>query len=71
MINFTKNIENLATFDVVVIGGGVAGVGAAIEAARQGARVAIIEKSQTLGGMITAGHVSPPLGNFVKNTIWN
>lgn len=69
MITFHKNVEKLGSYDVVVVGGGVAGIGAAIEAARQGANVVIIEKTQTLGGMITAGHVSPPLGNFVKNTM--
>ena len=68
-MNYCKNIEQLAMFDVVVIGGGVSGVGAAIEAARQGAKVAIIEKTQALGGMMTSGHVSPPLGQFVENTM--
>lgn len=37
-------------FDVVVLGGGFAGVGAAIGAAREGARVVIIEKSNNFGG---------------------
>lgn len=69
MISYNKNLENLGNYDVVVVGGGVAGIGAAIEASRQGASVAIIEKSLTLGGMLTSGHVSPPLGNFVKNTM--
>ena len=69
MINYNKSVENIGEFDVVVIGGGVAGIGAAIEASRQGAKVLIVEKNMTLGGMITSGHVSPPLGNFVKNTM--
>lgn len=69
MLELTKNLESMGDYDVVVVGGGVAGVGAAIEAARQGARVLIVERSETLGGMLTAGHVSPPLGNFVKNTM--
>lgn len=69
MLNFSKQIEIIANYDVVVIGGGVSGIGAAIEAARQGARVIILERSGILGGMLTAGHVSPPLGHYVKNTL--
>ena len=69
MIDFQKQLECVGSYDVVVAGGGVAGIGAAIEAARQGAKVLILEKTGLLGGMLTAGHVSPPLGNFVKNTM--
>lgn len=69
MINFQKTLENLSEFDVAVIGGGVSGIGAAIECARQGVKVLLIERTGSLGGMLTAGHVSPPLGGFVKNTM--
>ena len=43
--------------DVVVVGGGVAGVAAAVAAARSGAKVILIEKSIVLGGLATLGHV--------------
>ena len=43
------------TADVVVCGGGPAGIGAAIEAARSGARVVLIEHAGFLGGTWTAG----------------
>ena len=69
MIDFNKTVENIGEFDVVVVGGGVAGVGAAIEASRQGVKVLVVEKSMTLGGMMTSGHVSPPLGGYEKNTM--
>ena len=49
-------VEVLPGYDVVVAGGGTAGVVAAIAAARQGARVMLIERYGYLGGMITAGH---------------
>jgi fumarate reductase flavoprotein subunit len=39
-------------FDVVVIGGGTAGIPAAIFAADRGARVALIEKGPTVGGTL-------------------
>jgi len=38
------------TFDVVVVGGGGAGLAAAIEAAEAGARVVLLEKNAVLGG---------------------
>ncbi len=43
--------------DVAVVGGGIAGVAAALAAARQGVRVALIEKQFGLGGLATLGHV--------------
>lgn len=45
-------------FDVVVAGGGVAGIAAAVEAARCGKSVAIIEKTTQLGGLATNGIVN-------------
>ncbi len=44
-------------FDVVVAGGGPAGIGAALSAARAGARVAVIEATGAFGGMGTTGLV--------------
>ncbi|MBN1670186.1 MAG: FAD-dependent oxidoreductase [Kiritimatiellae bacterium] len=44
-------------YDVVVVGGGVAGVSAAIAAARSGASVCLMEKTVTLGGLATLGNV--------------
>ena len=43
--------------DVVVVGGGLAGVAAAVAAAREGMTVTLIEKTIVLGGLATAGHV--------------
>lgn len=45
--------------DVLVVGAGPAGVGAAIAAARAGASVTIVEEGGKLGGMWTLGLVSP------------
>ncbi len=43
--------------DVVVVGGGAAGFAAAVAAARAGARVALVEKDGSLGGLFTNGMV--------------
>ena len=45
--------------DVLVVGGGPAGVCAAICAARLGARVLLVEQGGSCGGMATAGLVGP------------
>lgn len=47
-------------YDVIVIGGGTAGVVAAIQAGRAGARTLLVEKTGMLGGTITSGGVSFP-----------
>lgn len=43
--------------DVLVCGGGVAGISAALAAARQGKKVTLLEKQFMLGGLATAGLV--------------
>ena len=47
-------------WDVLVLGGGTAGVVAAIQAARLGARTLLVEKNALLGGTMTAGGVAFP-----------
>ncbi|MFW6286400.1 MAG: FAD-dependent oxidoreductase [Candidatus Sumerlaeota bacterium] len=46
------------TYDVVVAGGGVAGAAAALEAARSGKRVALVEKTVWSGGLATTGLIN-------------
>ncbi len=46
--------------DVLVVGGGTAGVVAAIQAARAGAKTVLLEKGSQLGGTTTTGGVSFP-----------
>ncbi len=48
------------TYDVVIIGGGTAGVVAAIQAGRAGARTLLVEKTAMLGGTLTNGGVHNP-----------
>lgn len=48
----------VAEYDVIVAGGGVAGVAAAVSARRMGKRTLLIEKSIGLGGLATNGLVN-------------
>ena len=43
--------------DIIVVGGGIAGIAAAIAASRQGKSVILLEKNVALGGLATMGHV--------------
>ncbi len=52
--------------DVMVAGGGTAGHVAALQAARAGVRVAVIEAGSMLGGTMTAGGVAMPNHFFSK-----
>ena len=54
------------TADVVVVGGGPGGIGAAVTAARSGADTVLIERYEHLGGMGTGGLVTiiPNLSDF-------
>lgn len=45
-------------YDVVVAGGGIAGVAAAVTAARNGVSVCLLEKTCSLGGLATLGNVT-------------
>lgn len=44
-------------YDVIIAGGGVAGVSAALAARRNGCSTLLVEKSVMLGGLATLGHV--------------
>jgi hypothetical protein len=55
--------------DLIVVGGGPAGTGAALAAARTGASVLLIERTECLGGMATSGGLAMfgPLDNGRRN----
>ena len=48
------------SFDIIVIGGGTAGVVAAIQAARAGCQTLVIEKNALPGGTMTIGGIAFP-----------
>ena len=69
-INENSKIPVKGGYDVIVLGGGIAGISAALAAKRNGASVLIIEKSIMLGGLATIGFVNKYLpicdGNSAK-----
>lgn len=52
-----RNLSVTGEFDVIVAGGGIAGVAAGVAAARNGASVCLLERSFGLGGLATLGNV--------------
>ena len=57
-ISFTKKLKKEKYHDVIVAGGGVAGVAAALTAAKTGKSVLLLEKTTLLGGLATAGLIN-------------
>ena len=53
-----RKIQVKKSYDTVVVGGGIAGISAALAAARCGARVLLAEREYMLGGLATAGLVT-------------
>ena len=67
-----RNIPVYGEYDVVVVGGGVAGVGAAVAAGRAGAKTILIENTSALGGLATMGLVNIPwifCPDWVRNSL--
>ncbi|MBR6694353.1 MAG: FAD-dependent oxidoreductase [Clostridia bacterium] len=71
MYSYKNEIEEIADVDVLVAGGGPAGICAAVAAARQGAKVLLVERYGAVGGNLTLGNVSPILGKVSKGTMYD
>ncbi len=59
----------VADTEVLVVGGGLAGVAAAVTAARMGADVLLVERAGSLGGMATTGFVPPAFNRTVAEGV--
>ena len=53
-----KNLPIVGKYDVIVVGGGVGGVAAALASARNGAKTLLLERTYMLGGLGTAGLIA-------------
>lgn len=71
MFSYKKEIETIEEVDVLVVGGGPAGICAAVSAARLGVKVLLIERYGAVGGNLTLGNVSPILGKVSKGTMYD
>jgi hypothetical protein len=58
----SREISDMGDFDVVVVGGGPAGCGAAVAAARHGCKAAFIQDRPVLGGNASSEIAIPPMG---------
>jgi len=70
---FSAQTKSDSRYDIVVAGAGTGGTSAAIQAARMGARVALLEESDWIGGQMSAAavstmdegvHLTPPSGLY-------
>ena len=66
---FDREIPVLMECDVLVVGGGPAGMAAAVGAAKAGASTVIVERYGFLGGNITVCAVEPPSWYRQENTV--
>ncbi len=63
-LRFERDLPVAHETDVLVIGGGPAGIGAAVAAGRAGARTVLVERYGFLGGNATASLVGPFMTSF-------
>ncbi|MFC1672171.1 FAD-dependent oxidoreductase [Planctomycetota bacterium] len=65
-ISFPSEVAVEHECEVLVVGGGPGGIGAAVAAGREGRDVLLVEHYGFLGGMATAGEVHPFMANHVN-----
>ena len=52
-VSISQEVEIRAAYDVIVAGAGASGICAAVAAAREGAKVALVERYGVVGGNLT------------------
>lgn len=69
LYTYNREIPVGPAFDVIVAGAGPAGLCAAVAAARQGARTALLERFGAVGGNLTLGHITTSMGVIPNGTL--
>ena len=57
-VRIEETVEEKGRYEIIVAGGGIAGVAAAVTAKRLGKKVLLVEKSMKLGGLATLGLIN-------------
>ncbi len=63
-VEFKRQIPIYENVDVLVVGAGPAGIGAAVSSARAGVKTLVFDQSGSVGGMATAGRVGPFMTSY-------
>ncbi|MDF2713462.1 MAG: xly 1, partial [Paenibacillus sp.] len=65
MVELNARSDYMNAYDVAVYGGTSAGVAAAVQAARRGKRVVLIEQGTLIGGLTSAGLTASDVANYM------
>ena len=68
----SMNVQFSEQYDVIVVGAGPAGIGAAVAAGRGGAKTLLVDQCGSVGGMSTVGlmsHFTGTVGNRIYREI--
>lgn len=69
-IETEQNLRVVTEYDIIVVGSGSSGIGAAVAAGRNGGKILLIESQGSVGGISTPGLMSHFTGNVDSALYW-